>query len=58
MTFVSELQPSAVWAYFDQILAIPRGSKKEDRAREFVISVADRLGLEHTVDQTGNVVVR
>ena len=58
MTFVSELQPSAVWAYFDQILAIPRGSKKEDQAREFVISVADRLGLDHTVDQTGNVVVR
>jgi len=58
MTFVSELQPSAVWAYFDQLLTIPRGSKKEDRAREFVISVADRLGLEYTVDETGNVVVR
>lgn len=58
MTFVSELQPSAVWGYFDQLLTIPRGSKKEDRAREFVISVADRLGLDYTVDQTGNVVVR
>jgi len=58
MTFVSELQPAAVWAYFDQLLTIPRGSKKEDRAREFVISVAQRLGLGYTVDETGNVVVR
>jgi dipeptidase D len=58
MTFVSDLQPTAVWAYFDQILTIPRGSKKEDKIRQFVISVAERLGLEHEVDDTGNVVIR
>lgn len=58
MTFVSELQPVAIWSYFDQILTIPRGSKKEEKAREFVIAVAERLGLEYTVDETGNVVVR
>lgn len=58
MTFVSELQPTSVWGYFDQILTIPRGSKKEDKARDFVISVAERLGLDYTVDSTGNVVVR
>jgi dipeptidase D len=58
MTFVSEIQPTALWAYFDQLLTIPRGSKKEDAARAFVISVAERLGLDYTVDQTGNVVVR
>ena len=58
MTFVSELQPAAVWAHFDELLTIPRGSKKEERAREYVISVAERLGLDHEVDGTGNVVVR
>ena len=58
MTFVSDLQPTAVWAYFDQILTIPRGSKKEDAIREFVVSVAERLGLDYDVDDTGNVVVR
>jgi len=58
MTFVSDLQPAAVWGYFDQILTIPRGSKKEAKARQFVISVAERLGLEHEVDDTGNVLVR
>lgn len=58
MTFVSELEPTPVWAYFDQLLTIPRGSKREDRARDFVISVARKLGLEYEVDATGNVVVR
>jgi len=58
MTFVSELQPTPVWAYFDELLTIPRGSKKEGRVRDFVISVARKLGLEHEVDETGNVVVR
>ena len=58
MTFVSELQPAVIWAFFDELLAIPRGSKKEDKAREYVISVAERIGLEYQVDGTGNVVVR
>jgi dipeptidase D len=58
MTFVSELQPTSVWSYFDQLLTIPRGSKKEDQARDFVVSIAERLGLDYTVDGTGNVVVR
>ncbi|MDP2470460.1 MAG: aminoacyl-histidine dipeptidase [Candidatus Palauibacterales bacterium] len=58
MTFVSELQPTSVWHYFDQLLAIPRGSKKEEKARAFVTSVAERLGLDYTVDETGNVIVR
>ncbi len=58
MTFVADLEPKPVWAYFDQILTIPRGSKKEDQIRAYVISVAEKLGLEYEVDETGNVVVR
>jgi dipeptidase D len=58
MTFVSDLEPTALWKYFDQILTIPRASKEEDRIRDWVLGIADRLGLEHQVDATGNVVVR
>ncbi|MFO8174841.1 MAG: aminoacyl-histidine dipeptidase [Gemmatimonadota bacterium] len=58
MTFVSEFQPRALWGHFDQILTIPRGSKEEDRIRKFVVQVAERNGLEHAVDSTGNVVVK
>jgi dipeptidase D len=58
MTFVAEFEPRALWAHFDKILTIPRGSKEEDRIREYVVQVAQRNGLEHTVDATGNVVVK
>ncbi|MDX1501505.1 MAG: aminoacyl-histidine dipeptidase [Thermoanaerobaculia bacterium] len=58
MTFVSELAPRPLWSHFDEILTIPRPSKGEERARSYVIQVAERLGLEHRVDETGNVVVK
>jgi dipeptidase D len=58
MTFVAEFEPRALWGHFDQILTIPRGSKEEDKMREYVLSVARRRGLEYQVDAAGNVVVR
>ncbi len=58
MTFVSELEPTDVWQHFDQILTIPRGSKKEDQIRAHVISLADKAGLDYSTDGAGNVVVR
>jgi len=58
MTFVSDLEPTALWKNFDQILTIPRPSKEEDRIRDWVLGIADELGLEHEVDATGNVIVR
>jgi len=58
MTFVSDFEPRALWAHFDKILTIPRGSKEEEKIRDYVLSVAERAGLDHQVDATGNVVVR
>ncbi len=58
MTFVSDLEPKPLWAHFDTILTIPRGSKEEGKMRAFVVGVAERNGLEHRVDATGNVVVK
>jgi len=58
MTFVSDLAPKPLWSHFDEILTIPRGSKEEERMRAFVVAAAERAGLEHRVDATGNVVVR
>jgi dipeptidase D len=58
MTFVAELEPRALWSHFDKILTIPRPSKNEAKARQYVIDVAERLGLDYQVDDTGNVVVR
>jgi dipeptidase D len=58
MTFVSELQPTALWSHFDTILTIPRGSKHEEKARDFVTGIVNRAGLSYDVDAVGNVVAR
>ena len=58
MTFVSDLEPTALWRHFDTILAIPRASKAEDRMRAHVEGVAEGLGLAHCADGAGNLVVR
>jgi dipeptidase D len=58
MTFVADLEPKALWKHFDEILKIPRASKHEGRIRDYVIAVAERNGLSHRQDSTGNVVVK
>jgi dipeptidase D len=57
MTFVSELEPRPLWRHFDAILAIPRPSKREERARRYVVDQAEAKGLRWRQDTTGNVVV-
>jgi dipeptidase D len=57
-TAVSNLEPKALWRHFEALSAIPRASQKEAAARNYVLGVANRLGLEATVDAVGNVVVR
>ncbi|UCG86988.1 MAG: aminoacyl-histidine dipeptidase [Gemmatimonadota bacterium] len=58
MTFVATLAPESLWLHFDQILTIPRGSKNEAKIRQHVIDIAERTGLSHEMDATGNVLVR
>ena len=57
MSFVSDLEPQPLWRHFDAILAIPRPSLDEERARRYVLGVAERHGLRHRQDAAGNVVV-
>ena len=58
MSFVADFEPKALWAHFDEILTSPRGSKEEDRIRDYVVQVAVKNDLEYVVDRTGNVVVK
>jgi len=51
------LKPELLWKHFDELRKIPRCSKNEGKAIEYVISVAKRLGLDHRKDAAGNVVV-
>jgi dipeptidase D len=57
-TPVDTLEPQPLWKHFAALAAIPRASEKEAAARDYVLSVAGRLGLESVQDAAGNTVVR
>jgi dipeptidase D len=57
-TALDHLEPKAVWKHFAALAAIPRASEKEAAARDYVLAVAGRLGLESVQDSAGNLVVR
>jgi dipeptidase D len=57
MTFVSDLEPRPLWQHFDALLAIPRPSRQEERARRYVIEQAEARGLRWRRDAAGHVVV-
>ncbi len=35
---VRELEPKAIWNHFEDLNAVPRPSKKEERVRAFMVS--------------------
>jgi len=57
-TALDNLEPAPVWRHFGALAAIPRASEKEAAARDYVLALATRLGLETTQDRVGNLVVR
>ncbi len=58
---VSELQDKykiPVWKYFNEILKIPRPSKKEEKIREYLVRFGRERNLDTLVDEAGNVLIR
>jgi dipeptidase D len=55
---LKDLQPQILWKHFSDLCAIPRPSKKEGKAAEFVKEFAIAQGLDYTMDATGNVIIR
>ncbi len=55
---ISGLEPALLWEHFYQLSQIPRCSKHEEKAREYVLEVARRNGLESRTDSAGNVVIK
>jgi dipeptidase D len=58
MSELLKLQPEAIWKHFQDLCNIPRPSKKESKAVEFVIDFAKKHNLEYNSDKVGNVVIR
>jgi dipeptidase D len=55
---IDDLTPPLVWRYFAELSRIPRCSKNEAAASQFIVDTATRLGLAARQDRFGNVVVR
>jgi len=57
MQKITELHPSEVWGYFDEILSIPRISKKEEKIIAYLIEFAKKHKLGYQKDQVGNLLI-
>ncbi|MCX7954640.1 MAG: aminoacyl-histidine dipeptidase [Bacteroidales bacterium] len=54
---ISDLQPKEVWYFFEQILSIPRCSKKEEKIIEYLKNFAVQHNLEYKIDKAGNILI-
>lgn len=55
---INELEPKVLWKHFYNLTQIPRPSHHEEKARQYVTEFAEKHGLEHVTDNTGNVIIR
>ena len=55
---ISQLNPKPLWSHFAQLNAVPRPSKKEERVQAWVMGLGQEWGLETTMDEVGNVLIR
>jgi dipeptidase D len=57
-TEVRNLEPKNIWNFFEDLNAVPRASKKEERVINFIKSFGEKLNFETIVDKTGNVIIK
>ena len=55
---VRDLEPKTVWNHFEDLNAVPRPSKKEERVRKFMVDFGKSLGLDTQEDAIGNVIIK
>lgn len=57
MQEIRSLEPGVVWQYFDEILKIPRPSKKEEKIIEYLRQFAEKNKLSYRLDTVGNLLI-
>jgi dipeptidase D len=55
---IEELRPQALWRHFAELSKVPRGSKKEAAAVDWIEKVAREHGAAAARDRVGNLLVR
>ncbi|MFO7999585.1 MAG: aminoacyl-histidine dipeptidase [Bacteroidales bacterium] len=54
---LGHLKPQRVWEMFEEILQVPRPSKKEEKILTYLIDFARKHSLEYRQDKLGNLVI-
>ena len=57
MQKITELQPVEVWGYFNEILSIPRISKREEKILDYLVKFAKGHKLPYKKDRVGNLLI-
>ena len=55
---IRDLKPQSVFTYFEEILQIPRPSKKEEKIIAYLKDFAIKNSFDYEIDMVGNVVIR
>lgn len=55
---ITHLEPQNIWKNFSALNAVPRPSKKEEKVIAFMKNFGENLGLETSVDEVGNVIIK
>ncbi|MDR1895625.1 MAG: aminoacyl-histidine dipeptidase [Prevotellaceae bacterium] len=55
---ITKLKPQELWKHFYELTKVPRPSKKEQKAVDFIYDFGKSLGLETIKDNVGNVIIR
>ena len=55
---VRNLEPKVLWNHFEDLNAVPRPSKKEERVIEFIMNFGKNLGLHTERDEIGNILIK
>lgn len=57
MSELTKLEPGILWHYFNEIIKIPRPSKKEEKIRNYLIEFAQKHNLDYKTDDAGNLLI-
>lgn len=55
---ITSLKPEILWHYFNEILEIPRPSKKEEKIMQYLLDFGKAHQLETVQDKIGNVIIK
>ena len=57
MNVLSNLEPKSVFRFFEDLCAIPHGSRNTKAISDYCVAFAKERGLEHYQDQDNNIII-